>query len=411
MRAFRILVGAVVAIAMPFRASAAELQATTGCAPALGVEQFTLQASVDGSVAYEGYGYVAIRGKHRATVAPSPVAKAISALLGADRAAIAKWSMIRGADTGACYVRITRGTTTLLSFSLDESVVSHASGGIPLLVVNLWSAADLDRWRLSNERTVASLIAERWHFKSSDDGTATMVEGVARFGTVEVLRGLIALGAPVRDVEPPPAGHPRYDASALEIAARRGQHEMVALLIKTRKWRAETLSSTLIGIAEYGDVVIARALLASGADPRVRNHQGSWVAAAAYSVDPELVALALKRGSDPRDGGEYGSTALHNAVFALSGHFERGSARRRGQARVIRLLLRHGADPNARTRFNETPLMKCPTIEAARALLAGGANPRAKDNDLRTVAEHVKDQCRDMGPMPADLVRLLTRRR
>jgi ankyrin repeat protein len=133
--------------------------------------------------------------------------------------------------------------------------------------------------------------------------------------------------------------------------------------------------------AEQGRVHVARMLLAAGADVRAGGHSGeTGLHCAAGGGQTEMVTylLPLIGAVDVRD--EFGGTPLHWAV-------------RQHKIDVTRLLLEHGADPNAIDKRSQTPLqgavgqgapepehadLRC-DCDIAQLLLDGGANVNSKD--------------------------------
>ena len=66
----------------------------------------------------------------------------------------------------------------------------------------------------------------------------------------------------------------------------------------------------------------------------------------------------------------------------------------RGHAAVVRLLLEHGADVEARDDDGLTPLataVMSEQLDATRALLEAGANPSTRDNDGDTPMSNAPD--------------------
>jgi len=64
---------------------------------------------------------------------------------------------------------------------------------------------------------------------------------------------------------------------------------------------------------------------------------------------------------------------------------------------LARLLLAHGANPNARDKDGTTPLLSTDDDRVALILLRSGADPRAKDENGTVRAQAVK------GRMPATI--------
>ncbi|QDU40907.1 Ankyrin repeat protein [Maioricimonas rarisocia] len=134
---------------------------------------------------------------------------------------------------------------------------------------------------------------------------------------------------------------------------------------------------------------VIRMLLSHGADPnRQTNENGVTVLAGLCFVNvTECVRLLLEGDADPNRGRvESGETPLHHA---LAGHTH-------ANARLVQLLIDHGADVNAKTvpavaSFNlfggaptrgESPLHRAAAYASRTVielLLAAGADPRAED--------------------------------
>lgn len=134
---------------------------------------------------------------------------------------------------------------------------------------------------------------------------------------------------------------------------------------------------------------IVEFLLSRGADPDCQtNENGSSVLAGlAYVGQLECVRVLLLAGADPNWGREVsGETPLHHALVTRS----------QDRSPIVKMLLDHGANPNARTEpgihsFNyggdlktrgETPLHRAAayaTIETITLLLAAGGDTAIRD--------------------------------
>ena len=165
-------------------------------------------------------------------------------------------------------------------------------------------------------------------------------------------------------------------------------------------------STPLLFAARSGDLESARLLVAAGADVHDTAADGNTVLnIAAHGGHGSLAAFLLAEGADP-DAAPLGYTALHAAVL-------RGALRDRGVANddpgagvpLVRALLAHGADPNARL-LKGTPVRRWShdfafmdrwvgatpfwlaarflEVEMMRVLAAAGADARLPSRDGTT---------------------------
>ena len=127
----------------------------------------------------------------------------------------------------------------------------------------------------------------------------------------------------------------------------------------------------------------------SSTDPR-GDSEKTPLNSAAYCGDLEMVQVLLDYRVDVNAQDDYGFTPLSRASL---GHHS--------TARVVRLLLDHGADPNVRTwrpDRGSTPLhlaVRNRHIEIARILLEHGANVEAQDEQGRTPVDFASGEQRD----------------
>jgi ankyrin repeat protein len=136
----------------------------------------------------------------------------------------------------------------------------------------------------------------------------------------------------------------------------------------------------------------ARTLLNAGADPNatIPDWGGTALIIASTMGQTDIVGALLDKGADPnyKDGNSF--TALHSAV--RDSDYGGDRAQRETAVGIVKLLLKHGADPNARL-HQEKPTVRATnelefegatpvalaaevsSLDAIRALVEGGADP------------------------------------
>src|SRR5215510_2013533 len=117
---------------------------------------------------------------------------------------------------------------------------------------------------------------------------------------------------------------------------------------------------TLIAAAEGKDHAGALKLIASGADVRAKDVDGTtalhW---AAHYADVDLVDALIKKGADVNASNDYGSSPMMEAATL-------------GSAPVLKLLLKAGADVDSPNPEGQTALMavaRTGNVEAAKVIL------------------------------------------
>uniref|UniRef100_A0AAV2K7I4 SOCS box domain-containing protein n=1 Tax=Knipowitschia caucasica TaxID=637954 RepID=A0AAV2K7I4_KNICA len=175
----------------------------------------------------------------------------------------------------------------------------------------------------------------------------------------------------------------------LHVACEASNPQSVQLLLQSgAKLRARSLSghTALHHCVSAQAEACARLLLTHGADVNAVSSSHDEVTplhtAARFGV-PELVALYLQHGArvDALDSSL--ETPLMTAVFWAYDSREQSYSPQHQQ--VCRLLLEHGADPNAREEDHKTALHKAAWScdqKLLQMLLEAGADPRALDLNL-----------------------------
>jgi len=172
-------------------------------------------------------------------------------------------------------------------------------------------------------------------------------------------------------------------STPLHDAAMQGRGDVVSLLLaKGADPDARSESNTPLSLAvRFGHNAIVAELLARGGDVHVVDHRDmSLLDEVIYSPLPwsperaALLEMLIAAGIDLRRGTDGPGTALHRAV-------------ERGQEEVAALLLRRGADVDARDRHGRTPLhlaVERKELAMVELLIAGGADVNARDRGGRT---------------------------
>lgn len=155
----------------------------------------------------------------------------------------------------------------------------------------------------------------------------------------------------------------------------------------------------LMAAALAGQVDCVRALLDGGAKLHTVNREGkSALHYAAMRGGPEAVRLLIRLGADVNAADTFGGyTPLHLAA---------GHAQRESVQETASVLLAVGADVDARTRWNTTPLFSAAVRNAGELvdfLIRHGAEVDARDAEGRTILVFVAK----MGFFPDMVERLL----
>lgn len=173
--------------------------------------------------------------------------------------------------------------------------------------------------------------------------------------------------------------------SALSSAARNGDLKIVQLLVS----KGAVLNSIkpLVGAAKNGHQEVLNYLIQMGVEPNSKDSNGNTILMlAACNGCGDFVNRLIEKGAQPNAKNNKGTTALMFAVrrWSFDGvgiPMSRSTARivKSDDLVVVRILLKKGADPNAKDTDGVTVLMHAAGVEMIQLLLSKGADPTVRD--------------------------------
>jgi ankyrin repeat protein len=374
---------------------------------------YDLEIRGDGTLIYEGKGFVVVTGEHRDHLSEEQVEVIVGAFRKADYFSL----------KDEYRYLVTDCPTYTTSFQVDrvkKSVTDYVGEelGMPEAVTELEQTIDqvagTTKWINGNGETVTALKKEGWDFKS-EEAAKTMARA-ARKGSAEFVRDLLKEG--VRGSVEDESGN-----SALAAAARAVDHKTLRMLIKADvgKNNAQTKTRALGAAALMGDLEMVRELIAYGGDPKgVAGGEGgssTVLMEAAASGVPDVVEAILAARPDVNASDEKGRTAVRyvsegNSYWDQKRHANRGQVihmlARAGadldaqdeegntalhgayDENVAKALIEEGADVNIRNNDGNTPLMENFSVQAAKLLVAAGADVHAKNHEGKTALDFAR---------------------
>jgi len=175
----------------------------------------------------------------------------------------------------------------------------------------------------------------------------------------------------------------KVSPNALDYAARFGNIEAAKLILASAVSlgvKDEVLYSALHWAVISDQVAMAKYLLDEGAKIEGNDDLGGYTPLMETSLS-DMVQLLVKRGANVNAKNKFSYTPLHKAVFS----FIEGKRKENDCEKIINLLLEKGANVDAQDGNGNTPLMAAvQKINAAKILVAKGANVNIQNTNGET---------------------------
>jgi ankyrin repeat protein len=382
---------------------------------------YDIEIRGDGTVTYDGKGYVAVVGRHTDRIPITAVSELIEELRGA------RFFSLKD-KYFTCHSHGTMHTTMVSVDGQMRGVLDFNAAPEALRTVGtaIDRIADVDKWRWGNSAVVGSLEREGLDFRSIE--ASAILARIAVYGSPETIREFVQRGTRLEDL---PETH-----LALMTASRREDDEAFRLLLRAGiAARSQGLQNeALYWSLARGDVNMAERLIRQGADAtatfgydsdigRRFFFQGypfpvgdTMLMAAIRSGKAEAVSTILKYHPDPNMADRDGRTALVMAYsFAgkrdietlarmdkiadlliaagadINAETERGTILHFSwQPELVRSMIRRGADVNRRNQRGEAPIFMAYDEEAALLLIDAGADPSVRNSRGESVQEFAR---------------------
>lgn len=378
---------------------------------------YALKITGDGTVEYEGSGFVCVEGKHRGRISEEDFKTLLDDFRAADYFSLEDEYGGVATDSYATGSSITIGN--------QKKEIEYYFGAPPALTQledTIDRLSHSRKWVNCDSETIPALVAEGVDIRGTDKAMKRLLIGAVSYGDADVIADLIRAGIDLRVKD-------YGERTPLMIAASRGLPNMVETLLKAGadpNAANEGGRTVLMYGASSGSAEVLQKLLRAGARVNKRSKEGNTaLMAAAATGNPELVAKLLRAGANVNVRGWKKTTAL---LAGSMGELEfadsfMGEPRAEipdevvDRAKVVRLLIDAGAnvndvneegenalftiyeeavqevaktriDINARDSDGETPLIATVAPEVAEVLVRAGANPNLTDPSGQTALMH-----------------------
>jgi len=330
----------------------------------------------DGSMVYTGTRFVAITGEHWDHISHEAVEQIVEAFRRADYFSL-RDKYIQSVTDNATY------RTSISIGGQTKSVTDYVGEevGMPQTVTDLENAidhiADTPKWIRGDAATVPALKSENWNFNSPQ--AATTLVRIARLGSADAVRELIAAGAAVNGKDEVGSG-PLAAAVCGEFGHSNDNVGVIPALIEAGAGRDNPaeMNQALICAARAGEFDAVRLLLQSGANADAADSdRNTPLIEAASSGVPQVVEEVLKHRPNVNERNHLGKTA----VFAAAVNYISSEDHDCDHPAVIRLLVKSGADLNTQDKDGNTALHLTSDLDSAKALVELGARIDILNNE------------------------------
>jgi ankyrin repeat protein len=230
---------------------------------------------------------------------------------------------------------------------------------------------------MGNDYVTGELLERGVNASAKDIKGMTSLHYVALYGRWTMIQPLKKLGADFHAKVEPISSNPYDGATALHIAALRGDKSTVRELLfagaNVDEQDRRKAKTALFMAAERGREDVVRLLIENGASvDGSPNCHGSPLINACVAGHEAVVRLLLTKGADISRTDSEGDPALHNAAF-------------HGKEAIVRLLLDHGFSPEVKGKSGHTAVWwarKGDHQEIARLLVERGGNDRDRPDIL-----------------------------
>jgi ankyrin repeat protein len=366
----------------------------TGCLGSC--PSYTVIVSTDG-VVFTGRWSVVASGKHTDAIDAAEVRKLASHFVAADF-----YSM--DANYRASATDLPTYKLSILIDGRTKEVVDYAGlwVGMPAIIEVLENETDAlartQRWIEGGDGLVQAMQAERFNFQSFE--AQVILKEAASRGASATVRELLKAGVPLKRLSVPKSSPPftgRSFANVGWLTAASGHPQALQILIDAAASKNDQGDKdvALVGAARSGSIISVRRLIAYGANPNADPKNlvitedgggmtmegpgaGSVLIYAALSGNPEILREILRYHPELEARDHEGKTALFAA-----GEW-RNSDEDGARVACVRLLVRAGANVNARDNDGNTPLHETFLTDVEEELLRLGANVNARNKDGET---------------------------